>query len=75
MAKERKAQGLADALVEFAPLLRQGDEKLQEEADFKEATGQEDNASFIETYGKGYIAQYVMKSRVAEYIKEIAVVK
>lgn len=44
------------------------------EADFKEATGQEDNASFIETYGKGYIAQYVMKSRVAEYIKEIAVV-
>ena len=37
VAKERKAQGLADALVEFAPLLRQGDEKLQEEADFKSA--------------------------------------
>lgn len=37
VAKERGKQPLADALVEFAPLLRQDDEKLQEEADFKEA--------------------------------------
>ena len=37
VAAERGKQALADALVEFAPLLRQGDEKLQEEADFKEA--------------------------------------
>ena len=44
------------------------------EDDFKEATGQDDNAEFIESYGKGYIAQYVMKSRVADYLKEIAVV-
>ena len=37
MAKERGKQALADALVEFAPLLRQDDVKLQEEADFKAA--------------------------------------
>ena len=37
VAKERGAQALADAIAEFAPLLRQDDAKLQEEADFKAA--------------------------------------
>ena len=36
LAKERGVQALADNLVEFAPLLRQSDEKIQEEADFGE---------------------------------------
>ena len=36
VAKDRGAEALADAIVEFAPLLRQDDAKLQEEADFKE---------------------------------------
>lgn len=44
------------------------------EDDFSEATGKEDNSEFIEIYGKGYIAQYVIKNRVADYIKEIAVI-
>ena len=35
VAKEKGAKALADAIVEFAPLLRQDDAKLQEEADFK----------------------------------------
>ena len=35
VADERGAAALADALVEFAPLLRQEDAVLQEEADFK----------------------------------------
>ena len=35
VAKEKGADALADAIVEFAPLLRQDDAKLQEEADFK----------------------------------------
>ena len=35
VAKEKGAKALADSLVEFAPLLRQEDFKLQEEADFK----------------------------------------
>ena len=37
VARERGAQALADAISEFAPLLRQDDVKLQEEADFKAA--------------------------------------
>ena len=40
VAKEGGAKGLADALVEFAPLLRQDDGKIQEEADFKETLGE-----------------------------------
>ena len=35
VADEKGARALADALVEIAPLLRQDDLKLQEEADFK----------------------------------------
>ena len=45
------------------------------EEDFHEATGTEDNASYIESYGKGYIAQYVMKGRVADYLKDLAKVE
>jgi hypothetical protein len=37
VAREKGAKALADAIVEFAPLLRQDDAKLQEEADFKGA--------------------------------------
>ena len=37
VAAEGGAKALADALVEFAPLLRQDDGKIQEEADFKTA--------------------------------------
>lgn len=37
VAREKGAQALADALTEFAPLLRQDDAILQEEADFKAA--------------------------------------
>ena len=33
--KEKGKRALADELVAFAPLLRQGDEQIQEEADFK----------------------------------------
>ena len=36
LAKERGVQALADGLVEFAPLLRQSERKIQEEADFGE---------------------------------------
>ena len=35
--KERGAQALTDAIVEFAPLLRQPEDKIQEEGDFKDA--------------------------------------
>ena len=35
LAKEKGPQALADDLAVFAPLLRQSDEKIQEEADFK----------------------------------------
>ena len=36
LEKEKGKAALADGLVVFAPLLRQSDEKIQEEADFKE---------------------------------------
>ena len=36
LAKERGVQALADNLVEFAPLLRQSERKIQEESDFGE---------------------------------------
>jgi len=36
VAREKGAQALADAIVEFAPLMRQDETKLQEEADFKD---------------------------------------
>ena len=35
VAKEKSPKDLTEALVEFAPLLRQSDERLQEEGDFK----------------------------------------
>lgn len=35
VAKEKGAKALADELVAFAPLLRQSEERLQEESDFK----------------------------------------
>lgn len=35
VAKEKGPEGLLDALVAFAPVLRQSDEKIQEESDFK----------------------------------------
>ena len=36
LAKEKGVQALADGLVEFAPLLKQSDRKIQEESDFGE---------------------------------------
>ena len=38
--KEGGAKAVADALVEFAPLLKQDDGKIQEESDFKVALGE-----------------------------------
>ena len=35
VANEKGPEGLSEALIEFAPVLRQSDEKIQEESDFK----------------------------------------
>ena len=40
------------------------------EKDFEEVTGTADNAAFIEQYGRGYIAKYVIYKRASEYIMD-----
>lgn len=39
------------------------------EADFKEATHTDENAKFIETYGKGYLSRFVMFDRAMSILK------
>ncbi len=41
------------------------------EADFKEATGLDDNSEVIATYGRGYIAKYIISMRAEAYMKEL----
>ena len=40
------------------------------EADFNEALGEGDHTELIETYGKNYIAHYVITTRALKYLKE-----
>ncbi len=40
------------------------------EADFKEITGTEDNARFIDYYGKGYLARIIIEKRAMEFMGE-----
>ena len=64
VAKERGKKALADALVEFAPLLRQEDAKIQEEADFKGAL-----AAWTSPLGgdSGLVAQVLKATLLAQY--------
>ena len=40
------------------------------EADFPEITGSEDNAKYIDYYGKGYLSRIVIEKRAMEYMRE-----